>query len=95
MDEPILTVVRLCRFCGKTFEARRSDAQFCGAHCRQCAFRWRRQLPHSADKAAYWLSAVGEYLNYPDSYPHARKLLRKLNRQIDALLQPNSPKTEE
>ena len=33
-----------CQVCGKTFKAKRNDATFCSARCRQVASRQNRQL---------------------------------------------------
>lgn len=78
-------VRRTCRFCGKTFWASRSDAQFCTKSHRQMFSRWRKRLPLVADRATIDLQNLASYLDFPDSRDSALELLGDIRKKIKEL----------
>lgn len=54
-------MTRQCALCGSSFEARRSDARFCSAHCRQRNYQiGAKQPPTSAPPGAKPVPPVSE-----------------------------------
>jgi hypothetical protein len=79
-------VRKKCRFCGTTFWASRSDAQFCTKSHRQMFSRWRKRLALVATRSQIDLQNVASYLDFPDSRDTALANLVELRQKIKELV---------
>ena len=79
----------VCQYCGKPFEAKRSDTKYCTANCRTFAGSKRQnaELDRLINVVTEKVTTLSTYLTDPNRASTAQAALEALNQQIAAALQ--------